>query len=140
MYESTSVKFVYYRGHLAPFVSDIIAHDLSLFCTSWIRYSRKHYQPRFLFIISSKMAGLEVDFSKPWTFADITLVVEGNKLYASKMILSMWSPVFEAMFRWVHLAIQIDVSQISFLFSLYTFKFLYSSRHDRECIMLSVFQ
>ena len=58
------------------------------------------------------MAGLEVDFSKPWTFADITLVVEGNKLYASKMILSMWSPVFEAMFRWVLLAIQLDISKI----------------------------
>ena len=39
-----------------------------------------------------------VDFSKPWTYADITFVVEEKRIYACKMILSMWSPVFEAMF------------------------------------------
>lgn len=40
-----------------------------------------------------------VDFTKPWTYSDITLVVEGKQLHASKMVLSMWSPVFEAMFQ-----------------------------------------
>ena len=39
-----------------------------------------------------------VDFSKPWTYADIGFIVEGKHVYANKMILSMWSPVFAAMF------------------------------------------
>ncbi len=41
----------------------------------------------------------KVDFSQPWAYADIVLLVEEKRLYASKMILSMWSPVFEAMFQ-----------------------------------------
>ena len=40
-----------------------------------------------------------VDFSKPWTYSDIAFIVEEKRVYASKMILSMWSPVFEAMFH-----------------------------------------
>ena len=43
--------------------------------------------------------GSDVNFTAPWTFADITFVVEGRRLYAAKMILAMWSPVFDAMFR-----------------------------------------
>jgi hypothetical protein len=39
-----------------------------------------------------------VDFCKEWNYADICFVAEDKKLYANKMILSMWSPVFEAMF------------------------------------------
>ncbi|XP_064630329.1 BTB and MATH domain-containing protein 38-like [Lineus longissimus] len=39
-----------------------------------------------------------VDFTHPWRHGDITFKVEGKRLYANKTILSMWSPVFEAMF------------------------------------------
>lgn len=39
-----------------------------------------------------------IDFSKSWQYADIIFVVENKKVFASKMILSLWSPVFEAMF------------------------------------------
>lgn len=38
------------------------------------------------------------DFSKPWTYSDICFVAEDKRAYANKMILSMWSPVFAAMF------------------------------------------
>ena len=41
----------------------------------------------------------EIDFTKPWGYADITFLVEDKRIYANKMILSMWSPVFEAMFH-----------------------------------------
>ena len=40
----------------------------------------------------------EIDFSTEWQYGDICFVVEGKKVYANKMILSMWSPVFKAMF------------------------------------------
>jgi hypothetical protein len=40
----------------------------------------------------------KTDFSQKWKYADITFVVEGKKVFANKMILSLWSPVFEAMF------------------------------------------
>ena len=39
-----------------------------------------------------------IDFHKPWTYSNICFSVDEKRLYASKMILSMWSPVFEAMF------------------------------------------
>lgn len=54
---------------------------------------------KMIIMFHRKMATVEVNFKEPWKFADIALVVEGKRLYASKMILSMWSPVFEAMFR-----------------------------------------
>lgn len=38
------------------------------------------------------------DFTQPWNHGDIIFIVEGRKLYASKAILCMWSPVMEAMF------------------------------------------
>ena len=38
------------------------------------------------------------DFSSPWHFSDVVLVVEGTKFYVHKSTLSMWSPVFEKMF------------------------------------------
>ncbi len=42
----------------------------------------------------------EIDFSQKWDYSDIVFVAEeGKKVYANKMIISMWSPVFEAMFR-----------------------------------------
>ena len=41
-----------------------------------------------------------IDFTQPWTYSDIIFILEGTKkIYSNKMILSMWSPVFEAMFR-----------------------------------------
>ena len=43
-------------------------------------------------------SGRDTDFTKPWAHSDIVFVVEGSKVYANKTILSMWSPVLEAMF------------------------------------------
>ncbi|KAK3699163.1 hypothetical protein QZH41_011863, partial [Actinostola sp. cb2023] len=37
-------------------------------------------------------------FSSPWHFSDVVLIVEGRRFYAHKCILSISSPVFEAMF------------------------------------------
>ncbi len=51
---------------------------------------------------SRKMASEQhnIDFSQSWTYSDIIFVTEGaKKVHANKMILSLWSPVFEAMFR-----------------------------------------
>ena len=41
----------------------------------------------------------EIDFTKPWDHSDITFIVEDQKVYANKMILSMTSPVMKAMFE-----------------------------------------
>ena len=38
------------------------------------------------------------DFSHPWLFSDVVLVVEGNKFHVHRTTLAMWSPVFEKMF------------------------------------------
>ena len=38
------------------------------------------------------------DFSSPWHFSDVVLIVEDTKFYVHKSTLSMWSPVFEKMF------------------------------------------
>ncbi|XP_031566424.1 BTB and MATH domain-containing protein 38-like [Actinia tenebrosa] len=38
------------------------------------------------------------DFSSPWHFSDVVLVVEDSRFYVHKSTLSMWSPVFEKMF------------------------------------------
>lgn len=38
------------------------------------------------------------DFSKPWKFSDVVLVVEDQKFHVHRSTLSMWSPVFETMF------------------------------------------
>ena len=40
-----------------------------------------------------------IDFTQPWRFSDITFIVEEQKIYANKTVLSMWSPVMEAMFH-----------------------------------------
>ncbi len=37
-------------------------------------------------------------FLKPFECSDITLMVEGTPVYAVKSVLSLWSPVFRAMF------------------------------------------
>lgn len=38
------------------------------------------------------------DFSEPWKFSDIVLVVEDQRFYVHRNILALWSPVFEKMF------------------------------------------
>jgi hypothetical protein len=40
-----------------------------------------------------------LDFSKPTIMCDVILVVENKKLYCNRSILSIWSPVFETMFK-----------------------------------------
>ena len=37
-------------------------------------------------------------FLSPWHFSDVVLVVEDTQFHVHKSTLSMWSPVFEAMF------------------------------------------
>lgn len=39
-----------------------------------------------------------IDFTQPWEYSDVIFAVEGKRVYANKMILSMWSPVIKAMF------------------------------------------
>ena len=47
-----------------------------------------------------KMAnqGESHDFSQPWKFSDVVLVVEDERLHVHRAVLAMWSPVFEKMF------------------------------------------
>jgi len=45
----------------------------------------------------SKSKG-ELDFSRPWDFSDVVLLVEGNRFHVHRSILAMWSPVFSRMF------------------------------------------
>ena len=40
-----------------------------------------------------------MNFTKPWDHSDITFIVEDQKVYSNKMILSMSSPVMKAMFE-----------------------------------------
>ncbi|CAF0734342.1 unnamed protein product [Brachionus calyciflorus] len=40
-----------------------------------------------------------IDFSKPTTMCDVLLIVENKKLYCNRAMLSIWSPVFETMFK-----------------------------------------
>jgi hypothetical protein len=40
-----------------------------------------------------------IDFSKPTVMCDVILLVENKKLYCNRAILSIWSPVFETMFK-----------------------------------------
>jgi hypothetical protein len=40
-----------------------------------------------------------IDFTKPTVMCDVILIVEGRKLYCNRAILSIWSPVFEIMFK-----------------------------------------
>ena len=46
--------------------------------------------------VQEKCEGIK--FTKPWDHGDITFVVEGQKVYANKMILSMSSPMMKTMF------------------------------------------
>ena len=38
------------------------------------------------------------DFSDPWKFSDVVLVVEDQRFHVHRSTLSIWSPVFETMF------------------------------------------
>ena len=38
------------------------------------------------------------DFSEPWKFSDVVLVVEDRRFHVHRNILALWSPVFEKMF------------------------------------------
>ena len=38
------------------------------------------------------------DFTQPWKHSDIVFLVEDQRIHANKAVLSMWSPVIEAMF------------------------------------------
>ena len=49
--------------------------------------------------MSTSNAPKITNYGEPWPFSDITLDVEKRPIYANKVILSLWSPVFEAMFR-----------------------------------------
>ena len=40
-----------------------------------------------------------IDFTESWTYSDITFVVDERKVFANKVVLTLWSPVFEAMFQ-----------------------------------------
>ena len=40
-----------------------------------------------------------IDFTKPTVMYDVILIVENRKLYCNRAILSIWSPVFETMFK-----------------------------------------
>lgn len=39
-----------------------------------------------------------LDFSKPWQFSDVVLVVEEDRFHLHRNILGMWSEVFTTMF------------------------------------------
>ena len=40
-----------------------------------------------------------IDFTEPWPYSDITFIVDTRKVFANKTVLTLWSPVFEAMFQ-----------------------------------------
>ena len=40
-----------------------------------------------------------IDFSKPTMMYDVLLIVENKKIYCNRAILSIWSNVFEIMFK-----------------------------------------
>lgn len=49
--------------------------------------------------MSKQYSSQSIDFSTEWQHSDIKFVVEGKPLFASKLILTLWSPVFKAMFE-----------------------------------------
>jgi hypothetical protein len=40
-----------------------------------------------------------MDFTKPTVMCDVIVVVDNRKLYCNRALLSIWSPVFETMFK-----------------------------------------
>ena len=61
---------------------------------------------RYLFYNYYKMAATDIgsadhnppEFSEPWKFSDVVLVVEDQRFHVHRNILMLWSPVFEKMF------------------------------------------
>lgn len=49
--------------------------------------------------MSKQYSSQSIDFSTEWQHSDIKFVVEDKPLFASKLILTLWSPVFKAMFE-----------------------------------------
>ena len=47
---------------------------------------------------SSSVSVLPPDFSEPWKFSDVVLVVEEQRFHVHRSTLAFWSPVFERMF------------------------------------------
>lgn len=47
----------------------------------------------------SKMSKDQIEFTRPWSHSDVCFRVEDRTLHANKTILSLWSPVFRAMFE-----------------------------------------
>jgi len=48
--------------------------------------------------MASKVKVASPDFSQPWKFSDIVLVVEEERFHVHRAVLALWSPVFEKMF------------------------------------------
>jgi len=49
-------------------------------------------------ILSGQLMASRQKFVQSWDLSDVSFAVEGRRIYANKTILSMWSPVFSAMF------------------------------------------
>lgn len=48
--------------------------------------------------MAMNIGGESPDFSQPWKFSDVVLVVEEQNFHVHRAILAFWSPVFEKMF------------------------------------------
>lgn len=48
--------------------------------------------------MATNIGGESPDFSQPWKFSDVVLVVEEQNFHVHRAILAFWSPVFEKMF------------------------------------------
>ena len=48
--------------------------------------------------MATNIGGESPDFSQPWKFSDVILVVEEQNFHVHRAILAFWSPVFEKMF------------------------------------------
>ena len=55
--------------------------------------------PFSIFIGSDQVEKVKHPFSEPWEDSDMILVVEDEKFHVHRVILSINSPVFKAMFR-----------------------------------------
>ena len=49
--------------------------------------------------ISSETSTCGVKFTNKWDGSDVCFLVEEKKVHANRLILSMWSPVFDKMLR-----------------------------------------
>lgn len=48
--------------------------------------------------MATNIGGESPDFSQPWKFSDVVLVVDEQNFHVHRAILAFWSPVFEKMF------------------------------------------